>query len=67
MQRIALLSSSGPAGGLSPAATAVAPPGGMLAVHASVAELIDYLDERGNRDGIVVGARNAPRQTVLAG
>jgi acyl transferase domain-containing protein len=49
------------------AATADARPGGMLAVSAAVADLADYLDESDDPDGVVVGARNAPRQTVLAG
>nr|AAF70110.1 AknF [Streptomyces galilaeus] len=39
-----------------------APPGGMLAVAASTAEVAPYL-----RGDVVVGAVNAPRQTVLAG
>lgn len=38
------------------------PPGGMVAVAATAAEVEPYL-----RDGVVVGAINAPRQTVLAG
>jgi [acyl-carrier-protein] S-malonyltransferase len=44
------------------AAMAEVPPGGMLAVAASPEELAAYLD-----GSVVVGARNAPRQTVLAG
>lgn len=39
-----------------------APPGGMLAVAASTAEVAPYL-----RGQVVVGAVNTPRQTVLAG
>ncbi|MET9502708.1 acyltransferase domain-containing protein [Streptomyces sp. NPDC006622] len=39
-----------------------APPGGMLAVAASTAEVAPYLS-----GDVVVGAVNAPRQTVLAG
>ncbi|MEU3353831.1 acyltransferase domain-containing protein [Streptomyces sp. NPDC037389] len=39
-----------------------APPGGMLAVAAAPGELEPYLG-----DDVVVGAVNAPRQTVLAG
>lgn len=38
------------------------PPGGMLAVASSEADLRPYL-----RDGVVVGAVNSPRQTILAG
>lgn len=38
------------------------PAGGMVAVAAAAAELEPYL-----RDGLVVGAINAPRQTILAG
>ncbi|MET9058386.1 acyltransferase domain-containing protein [Streptomyces antibioticus] len=38
------------------------PPGGMLAVAATPAELSGYLG-----DGVVVGALNAPRHTVLSG
>lgn len=38
------------------------PPGGMLAVAAGTAELADYLG-----DGVVVGAVNGPRHTVLSG
>ncbi|MFC9427861.1 acyltransferase domain-containing protein [Streptomyces sp. NPDC056987] len=38
------------------------PPGGMLAVAAGAAELAAYLG-----DGVVVGAVNAPRHTVLSG
>jgi [acyl-carrier-protein] S-malonyltransferase len=41
---------------------AVAPPGGMLAVAASAAELAHYLS-----GDVAIGAVNAPRQTVLAG
>ncbi|MCX4766681.1 acyltransferase domain-containing protein [Streptomyces sp. NBC_01275] len=41
---------------------AAAPPGGMLAVAASTAEVTPYLS-----GDVVVGAVNAPRQTVLAG
>jgi acyl transferase domain-containing protein len=40
----------------------LARPGGMLAVSAGVAEVRPWLP-----DGVVVGAVNAPRQTVLAG
>jgi acyl transferase domain-containing protein len=39
-----------------------APPGGMLAVVASAAEVEPYLS-----DEVAIGAVNAPRQTVLAG
>jgi [acyl-carrier-protein] S-malonyltransferase len=48
------------------AAMAEASPGGMLAVRATAAELAPYLDADG-ADGVVVGALNAPRQTVLSG
>lgn len=41
---------------------AEAPPGGMLAVHASVEAVEAYLDEQ-----VVVGAVNGPRQLLLAG
>ncbi|GAA2719582.1 MULTISPECIES: acyltransferase domain-containing protein [Streptomyces] len=41
---------------------AAAPPGGMVAVAASPQEVAPFLG-----DGVVVGAVNAPRQTVLAG
>ncbi|MGC5563050.1 acyltransferase domain-containing protein [Streptomyces sp. FR-108] len=41
---------------------AKAPPGGMLAVAASTAEVAPYLS-----GDVVVGAVNAPRQTILAG
>ncbi|MEU3793620.1 acyltransferase domain-containing protein [Streptomyces fructofermentans] len=41
---------------------AAAPPGGMLAVAASTREVAPYLS-----GDVVVGAVNAPRQTVLAG
>lgn len=41
---------------------AAMPPGGMLAVAATAAELGPYL-----RDDVVVAAVNAPRQTMLAG
>ena len=41
---------------------AAAPPGGMLAVRAGVADLQPYLT-----DEVVVAAVNAPRQTLLAG
>jgi acyl transferase domain-containing protein len=41
---------------------ATAPPGGMLAVAATPAQVEPYLC-----DGVVVGAVNAPRQTVLCG
>ncbi|MGW0572716.1 acyltransferase domain-containing protein [Streptomyces tauricus] len=41
---------------------AKAPPGGMLAVAASTAEVEPYLS-----GDVVVGAVNAPRQTILAG
>ncbi|SDW71511.1 Acyl transferase domain-containing protein [Amycolatopsis xylanica] len=44
------------------ARAAAAPPGGMLAVAASAAELAPFLG-----DGVTVGAVNAPRHTVLAG
>ncbi len=49
---------------------AAMPPGGMLVVAASVEELQPYLagDGNGGGDGdVVVGAVNAPRQTMLAG
>ena len=39
-----------------------APPGGMLAVAASAADVLPYL-----RDDVVVGAENAPNQVLLAG
>ncbi|MEU6679683.1 acyltransferase domain-containing protein [Streptomyces sp. NPDC046925] len=39
-----------------------APPGGMLAVHASAADMAPYLHA-----DVVVGAVNAPRQVILAG
>lgn len=42
------------------------PLGGMLAVRATPAALAPYLDASG-ADGVVVGALNAPRQTVLSG
>ncbi|MFH9677342.1 acyltransferase domain-containing protein [Streptomyces sp. NPDC017405] len=48
-------------------ATAGVPAGGMLAAAASVEELRPYLDPGERPDGVVVGARNGPRQTVLAG
>ncbi|MEV8098471.1 acyltransferase domain-containing protein [Kitasatospora sp. NPDC085879] len=41
---------------------AALPPGGMLAVAATAAELAPFL-----REDVVVGAVNAPRQTMLAG
>jgi [acyl-carrier-protein] S-malonyltransferase len=41
---------------------AAAPPGGMLAVAGSVADVTPLLD-----GGVAIGAVNAPRQTVLAG
>lgn len=43
---------------------AAMPPGGMLAVAASVEELQPHLSSDGD---VVVGAINAPRQTMLAG
>jgi acyl transferase domain-containing protein len=48
-------------------ATAGVPAGGMLATAASVEELRPYLDSFATADGVVVGARNGPRQTVLSG
>ncbi|MFF0384964.1 acyltransferase domain-containing protein [Streptomyces sp. NPDC004286] len=48
-------------------ATADVPAGGMLATAASVEELRPYLHSDAGVDGVVVGARNGPRQTVLAG
>ncbi|MEV0001619.1 acyltransferase domain-containing protein [Micromonospora sp. NPDC050980] len=44
------------------AASAAAPPGGMLAVAAGVAQVAPFLGSQ-----VVVGAVNSPRQTVLAG
>lgn len=44
------------------AAAAKAPPGGMLAVAASMAEILPLLG-----DHVAIAAVNAPRQTVLAG
>ncbi|GAA3292525.1 acyltransferase domain-containing protein [Dactylosporangium vinaceum] len=41
--------------------------GGMLAVAASPADLTPFLDSPDRPDGVVVGAENAPKQTVLAG
>nr|AFU65899.1 DacP [Dactylosporangium sp. SC14051] len=49
------------------AAMVGAPPGGMLAVVAAAADLAPYVDPPGDPDGVVVGAVNAPRQTVLCG
>jgi acyl transferase domain-containing protein len=49
------------------AAMATAPPGGMLAVAATPAELEPWFDAGAHSDGMGVGALNAPRQTVLAG
>lgn len=49
------------------AVTANAPAGGMLAVGAPAAALSRFLDRPDDPAGVVVGARNAPRQTVLAG
>ncbi|HYQ63127.1 acyltransferase domain-containing protein [Actinophytocola sp.] len=49
------------------AAMATAPPGGMLAVAATAAELEPWFDAGARSDGMGVGAINAPRQTVLAG
>ncbi|GAA2676989.1 acyltransferase domain-containing protein [Actinoplanes palleronii] len=46
---------------------ATAPPGGLLAVSATPAELAPYLGVAGEPGSVVIGARNAPRQTVLAG
>ena len=42
-------------------------PGGMLAVAASPEQVEFYLDTGAGADQVVVGARNAPRQSVLAG
>jgi [acyl-carrier-protein] S-malonyltransferase len=49
------------------AATADAPAGGMLAVGADAVALQPFVDDDDDPAGVVVGARNAPRQTVLAG
>jgi len=49
------------------AATVEVPAGGMLAAAASVDELRPYLDSDAGVNSVVVGARNGPRQTVLAG
>jgi acyl transferase domain-containing protein len=49
------------------AATVHAPAGGMLAVGASPVALQSFLDDPDDPAGVVVGAWNAPRQTVLAG
>lgn len=49
------------------AAMATAPPGGLLAVAATPAELEPWFDVDAKSDGMGVGALNAPRQTVLAG
>ncbi|KAB2390047.1 acyltransferase domain-containing protein [Actinomadura montaniterrae] len=43
------------------------PSGGMLAVGATPEELTRFVDPPGRPGGVVVGAVNAPRQTVLAG
>jgi len=52
-------------------AMAQTPPGGMLAVASSPAEvgglLGGALHRAGDPDGVVIAAHNAPRQTVLAG
>jgi [acyl-carrier-protein] S-malonyltransferase len=48
-------------------ALADTPAGGMLAVAATPEQVEFYLDHDGGPDGVVIGARNAPRQTVLAG
>jgi acyl transferase domain-containing protein len=44
-----------------------APPGGLLAVAAPHGQVLDFLGARCTTGGVVVGAVNAPRQTVLAG
>lgn len=49
------------------AALADAPAGGMLAVGATPEELSTFLDPPDRPDAVVVGAVNAPRQTVLCG
>jgi [acyl-carrier-protein] S-malonyltransferase len=49
------------------AVMAGAPAGGMLAVVAAPEDLAPFVDTDGDPGGVVVGARNAPRQTVLAG
>ncbi|NGO70289.1 acyltransferase domain-containing protein [Streptomyces boncukensis] len=48
-------------------ALAQLPPGGMLSVAAPPAELAGYLGPADRADSVVIGAVNAPRQTVLAG
>jgi acyl transferase domain-containing protein len=60
---------SGAAHVMSARSTAMAdtPAGGMLAVAATPEQVEFYLDPDGDVDGVVIGARNAPRQTVLAG
>nr|AAG30190.1 acyl transferase [Streptomyces sp. R1128] len=49
------------------AALAALPPGGMLAVAATAEELAPFVAAEHVEIGVVVGALNAPRQTVLAG
>ncbi|TDP90576.1 acyltransferase domain-containing protein [Labedaea rhizosphaerae] len=49
------------------AAMATAPPGGLLALAATPAELEPWFDAGAHSDGMGIGALNAPRQTVLAG
>ncbi|MEU1607224.1 acyltransferase domain-containing protein [Micromonospora matsumotoense] len=49
------------------AVMATAPSGGLLAVGATPAELAPYLGADDDPGSVVIGARNAPRQTVLAG
>ncbi|SCF39457.1 Malonyl CoA-acyl carrier protein transacylase [Micromonospora matsumotoense] len=49
------------------AVMATAPSGGLLAVGATPAELAPYVGTDDDPDSVVIGARNAPRQTVLAG
>ncbi|MGA8117302.1 MAG: acyltransferase domain-containing protein [Actinocatenispora sp.] len=49
------------------AAMARTPAGGMLAVAATPDQLAAFLDDRDRADGVVVGAWNAPMQTIVAG
>ena len=49
------------------AALEALPPGGMLAVGVAPEALADFVDPWHRPDGVVVGACNAPRQTVLCG
>lgn len=45
----------------------LAPPGGMLAVAASPDVVLSHIRSEWTAAGVVIGARNAPKQTVLAG